>query len=49
MACFQHGGRLDVRGSALMVGQHVRVLIGGLWRWLYLELWNPSAQRQTRM
>jgi hypothetical protein len=31
MACFQHGGRLDVRGSALMVGQHVRVLIGGLW------------------
>ena len=31
MACFQHGGRLDVRSSALMVGQHVRVLIGGLW------------------
>ncbi len=31
MACFQHGGRLDVRGSALRVGQSVRVLISGLW------------------
>jgi hypothetical protein len=31
MACFQHGGRSDVRGSALMIGQHVRVLITGLW------------------
>lgn len=31
MACFQHGGRLDVRGSALRIGQSVRVLISGLW------------------
>ena len=31
MASFQHGGRLDVRGSALRVGQRVRVLISGLW------------------
>ncbi|XP_045035606.1 uncharacterized protein LOC123476829 [Daphnia magna] len=31
MACFQHEGRLDVRGSALKVGQSVRVLISGLW------------------
>ncbi len=29
-ACFQSGGRPDVRGSSLMVGQHVPVHISGL-------------------
>jgi hypothetical protein len=31
MACFQHGCHLDVGGSALRVGQRVRVLISGVW------------------
>lgn len=30
-ACFHSGGHPDVRGSALIAGPHVRVLISGLW------------------
>ncbi|XP_046459591.1 uncharacterized protein K02A2.6-like isoform X4 [Daphnia pulex] len=30
-ACFTHGGRPDVRGSALIVGQRVRAFVSGLW------------------
>ncbi|EFX62572.1 hypothetical protein DAPPUDRAFT_270198 [Daphnia pulex] len=30
-ACFNHGGRPDVRGSALIIGQRVRAFISGLW------------------
>lgn len=31
-ACVQQGARIaDVQGSSLIVGQHVRVLISGLW------------------
>lgn len=31
VASFQQGACPDVRGSALIVGQHVRVIISGLW------------------
>ncbi|XP_045024074.1 uncharacterized protein LOC123469329 [Daphnia magna] len=30
-ACFNHGGRPDVRVSALIVGQRVRAFISGIW------------------
>jgi hypothetical protein len=30
-ACFNHSGRPDVRGSALIIGQRVRAFISGLW------------------
>ncbi|XP_046640221.1 uncharacterized protein K02A2.6-like [Daphnia pulicaria] len=30
-ACFTHGGRPDVRGSALIIGQRVRAFVSGLW------------------
>ncbi|XP_045034359.1 uncharacterized protein LOC123475560 [Daphnia magna] len=30
-ACFNHGGRPDIRGSALIVGQRVRAFVSGLW------------------
>jgi hypothetical protein len=30
-ACFNHGGRPDIRGSALIVGQRVRAFVAGLW------------------
>jgi hypothetical protein len=30
-ACFHHGGRPNVRGSALIVGQRVRAFVSGLW------------------
>jgi hypothetical protein len=30
-ACFNHSGRPDVRGSALIIGQRVRAFVSGLW------------------
>lgn len=30
-ACFQQGAHPDIRGSALIIGQHVRVFISGVW------------------
>ena len=30
-ACFNHGGRPDIRGSSLIVGQRVRAFVAGLW------------------
>jgi transposase InsO family protein len=30
-ACFNHSGRLDVRGLALIIGQRVRAFVSGLW------------------
>lgn len=35
--CCQHGGRPDVRGLVLTVGQRVRVLVTGLWRPVLVE------------
>jgi hypothetical protein len=29
--CFNHGGRPDIRGSALFVCQRVRAFVSGLW------------------
>ncbi|XP_045028011.1 uncharacterized protein LOC123471141 [Daphnia magna] len=41
-ACFYGGGRPDVRGSALIVGQHVRVFISGLWLPGWIETVCPE-------
>lgn len=30
-ACFSHGGRPDICGSALIIGQRVRAFVSGLW------------------